>query len=373
MNEPIDQQLPENKLEQLLQVADIGQLSRAGLEQLFRDDRNLFSQAPDGSWAEDPRSGELILFNPARARRPSSFVSDRIEAKTIRADDCPICAGKTTGAIDAAPLSEGFTFINKNLFAALFPHDHDRPRAVEDQPPARGMHFLQWTSTLHDRDWHNMPLADCVVVLERLAALESALLNGNHDDDTVAPPRAVVIIKNYGVAVGGSLAHGHQQIIAAESVPRRLHDDAEYERRTGQVFAQHMLERTPADLIVRDYESAVLVTPYFMKRPFDMLLLLRDHKKRYLHELTGREIASVASAWRDAMRAYLRLLPSIGRVPSFNILAHNGPGAGLYFEFMPFTQEYGGFERMGMFVCQSSPLSAANTLRTVFQALPVMD
>ncbi|MFN2351701.1 MAG: hypothetical protein ABR497_07110, partial [Kiritimatiellia bacterium] len=56
--------------------------------------------------------------------------------------------------------------------------------------------------------------------------------------------------------------------------------------------------------------------------------------------------------------------------PSFNILVHNAPGGGLYFEFLPFTQEYGGFERLGLFVCQSAPRPAAVNLRTVFQSLP---
>ena len=39
-----------------------------------------------------------------------------------------------------------------------------------------GLHFLQWMSSLHDKDWHNMPLEDRVVVMRRLAALEKKLL-----------------------------------------------------------------------------------------------------------------------------------------------------------------------------------------------------
>lgn len=356
--------LTDERLEELLQAADVSQLSEQELERYFRDDQKLVSFAPAGDWAEDPRTGEHVLFNPARARRPSSFATDRADVRTIRATKCPICRGNTTGVLDSSVLSEGQTFINKNLYAAIFPHAKPTkgPRTK-----LHGMHFLQWTSTIHSHDWHNMPLKDCAVVMRRLAALEHTLLNGKPSNSENQPVRAVSIIKNYGVAVGASLAHGHQQIIASDFLPRRLRENADFQKRTGEAFSAYMLRQNPAELKVRETKQGILVVPYFMQRPFNMLWLLRDVNKQYLHQLNDAEIKACATAWHDVMRVYLKLMPAIGRTPSFNILVHNGPGAGLYCEFLPFTQEYGGFERLGISICQSAPEPAAAMLRLVLQ------
>ena len=82
-----------------------------------------------------------------------------------------------------------------------------------------GLHFLQWTSSQHDQDWHTLSLDDGLIVLQRLAALEQKLLYESEElmPPSEMPPRKpthgfVSIIKNYGQLAGGSLAHGHQQI-----------------------------------------------------------------------------------------------------------------------------------------------------------------
>jgi len=59
----------------------------------------------------------------------------------------------------------------------------------------------------------------------------------------------------------------------------------------------------------------------------------------------------------------LSIMPAIGREPAYNILTNNGPGAGLYFEFQPYTQEFGGFEQLGLLICQADPFQAAGHLR----------
>jgi hypothetical protein len=56
-------------------------------------------------------------------------------------------------------------------------------------------------------------------------------------------------------------------------------------------------------------------------------------------------------------------MPQVGRELAYNVIANNGPGAGLYFEFLPYTQEIGGVEHLGLFVCQELPARAAARLR----------
>ena len=55
---------------------------------------------------------------------------------------------------------------------------------------------------------------------------------------------------------------------------------------------------------------------------------------------------------------------------AYNIVTHSGPGAGLYLEFLPYTQEQGGLERLGLHVCQATPGQAAARLRAALQAWP---
>jgi galactose-1-phosphate uridylyltransferase len=222
--------------------------------------------------------------------------------------------------------------------------------------PAHGFHFLQWSSSRHDKDWHNMPRTDRVLVLQRLAVLEKKLL-------AEQPSGFVSIIKNCGRLVGGSLAHGHQQIGFSNVMPRRFQDNLRFEREQSEPFAVYMRRENPPELLVRDYGPAMLLIPYFMRRPFDMLLLLKDTSKSYLHQLTESEFAAIADGWHDAIRAMLWVMPQLGRETAYNVVTHNGPGAGLYFEFLPYTQEIGGFEQLGLYVCQGNPYEVAALIR----------
>lgn len=334
---------------------------------LFREEDALNEMLPDRKWVQDPRDKSVTLFNPSRSKRPHEH-KDRV--KTVKNNSCPICEGHTTDVIDVAELSEGFTFINKNLYPIVYPFASDSNR---DEQTAFGFHLLQWTSSYHNRDWHNMPLSDRIIVLQRLAALEEMFLYGTktgitgneqwNNDKGIS--RFVSIIKNYGRSAGCSLIHGHQQIAFSNVMPGRFQNNLSFYQRKQRSFSAYMFEQTPVDLVLKDYGQAVLAVPYFMKRPYDMILMIKETKKQYLCELSHSEIESVAEGLCDTMRLYRNILPKIGRDVAFNWVLHNGPGVGLYFEFLPNTQEMGGFEKLGLWVCQSNPEMAAADLREV--------
>ena len=357
-------QLEREALEEILQARDVEGLSVRDLLKLTREE--IDGYLPDGICRIDPRNGDRILYHSSRGSRPHDNLP---QSETgIPEHECVICRGETTGVVDVADLSQGFTFINKNLYPILYP--------FEGPDLISGLHFLQWTSSYHDRDWHNVPLRDCVVVMERLAALERTLLRGAGRPISVAAsteirPREdgfVVIIKNYGHLVGGSLIHGHQQIafIQAPAVmPRHFRDNARFERDHGETFSSVMLLETPDELLIKDYGPAVLIVPTFMRRPYDMMLLIKDVSKAYLYQLSDPELEAVAEGWHDGIRAILEIMPRIGRETAYNVITNNGPGAGLYVEFLPYTQEIGGVEHLGLFVCQELPERAAARLRDV--------
>lgn len=354
--------ITEDLLKKILQYEDISNLDIDEIRRTFIEEEGIEAFAPDGFSQIDPRNGDRIVYNSARARRPHDNRPQNInQASTLDQKDCLICQGKTTGILDLAPLSEGFTFINKNLFPIFYPFEKDHHFPEDSGPdgePVSGYHFLQWTSSYHDKDWQNMPMADRVVVLKRLAALEKKMLS---------PEMYVSIIKNYGHLVGGSLAHGHQQIGVSNIVPNRIFLDQQFQEKLGESFSAYMARENPSALLIRDYGPAVLLTPYFMRRPYDMFLLLKDTAKSYLHQLNEDEITAVSNGWQDAIRIMLDVMPRIGKVPAYNVTTHNGPGAGLYFEFLPYTQEMGGFEHLGLYLCQGNPMESAKIAREILE------
>lgn len=384
----LSQRLPRRVFERNLQAVNIETLSYPDLVRLFRQEKEISSFLPDGVCQVDPRDGERVLFNSARAHRPHDNrpITASMQGLIAEIQSCVVCRGETTSAVDVADLSDGFTFINKNLYPVLYPEEkikHSQSEFVDlslsciAKTPALGMHFLQWTSSLHDKDWYNMAQADRVVVMKRLAALEKTLLNTSGDTmpsssrygDLPGRHGFVSIIKNGGRLVGGSLAHGHQQIAISNVIPRRMLENWHFELKRGEVFSSFMLHNNPEEYLVRDYRTAVLLVPYFMRRPYDMLLLVKDTRKRYLFELTDSEIAAVADGWRDGIRLIRHVMPQLEREIAYNVITHNGPGAGLYFEFLPYTQETGGFERMGLSVCQANPQTISGQLRSLIDSI----
>jgi hypothetical protein len=115
--------------------------------------------------------------------------------------------------------------------------------------------------------------------------------------------------------------------------------------------------------MVKDYGPAVLMVPYFMRRPYNTLLILKDHRKRHLFECDEEELTVLAQAWGEVTSAIMAIMPSIGKPTAYNVTVSNGPGAGLYCEFLPYTQETGGLEHLGLWVCQDSPERVAPRLR----------
>jgi galactose-1-phosphate uridylyltransferase len=360
-------QLSKERLSNLLQADKIEDLTLEQIEQFFLEETDIAAFAPDGICQTDPRSGDRIVYNSARARRPH----DNRSAAPKQGDSekkCLICQGKTTRIIDKTELSEGFTFINKNLYPIFYPSQKTDKQQEEGEAAsnpvegagASGFHFLQWTSSYHDRDWHNMPLSDSLIVLKRLAALEKKLLEGRI--------KYVSIIKNYGHLVGGSLVHGHQQIGASNIMPNRYRQNKIFQDEHDETFSAFMVRENPKDLLIRDYGPAVLITPYFMRRPYDMMLIIKDSRKSYLHMLDEEECGAAVKGWRDAIRIILTIMPQIDKEIAYNVVTHNGPGAGLYFEFLPYTQEMGGFEHLGLYLCQGNPSAAAAHAREVLES-----
>ena len=380
------QQLAGEQLENLLQAEDIERLDYADIVDLFLNEKGISNYKPDHIAQQDPRNYEQVLFNTSRADRPhdNADQSKPHVEKLPGAADCIICSGHTTGIVDLAQLSEGYTFINKNLFPVVFPAElpanYDEIDNFSKQVPARGknaygLHFLQWTSTVHKRDWHNMPAGDLLLVMKRLAVLEHKLLTSSQGvmpslekfGDEHGRNGFVSIIKNSGSPVGGSIEHGHQQIVFSNIMPRRTRENLRFKIDRGVSFSEFMLQENPDQFLIREYAHTALVIPFYMRRPYDMLLLVKDTEKGYLHEMSSDQLGSIAAGWQDGINLLRAILPLRGRAIAYNVLTHNGPGSGLYFEFLPYTQEEGGYEKLGLSVSQANPAQASQLMKGILE------
>jgi galactose-1-phosphate uridylyltransferase len=358
--------LPREKLNEIIDSETIDSLTVEEIFRLFREERDLHAYLPSGKHAIDPRDGSVITFNKARSKRPHHTSSIPSTPRPLDGATDPICKGQTTRVIDVAALSKGFTFINKNLFPILYPFSDSM-----DTKSDSGLHFLQWTSSYYEDDWHNMSEADRVVVMSRLAALEKKLLFGRNSS-TDQSAGYVAFIKNYGRLVGGSLEHGHQQILYTQQMPLQFANNEKFEKNNGKNYARYVLDTTPEELIIKDYGPGVLLTPSFMRRPYYAQFVLKDSSKQYLFQLNNDELAAFAQSWHDAIRAIRVIMPSIGRTTAYNITVSNGPGAGLYCDFLPYTQEMGGFEHIGFWVCQGDPEDCTADFRAVLKSMKLL-
>jgi galactose-1-phosphate uridylyltransferase len=224
-----------------------------------------------------------------------------------------------------------------------------------------------------------MPAADSAVVLQRLAALEEKYL---HAEDPALPDTSAFedpphtgysgIIKNFGHLVGGSLAHGHSQIAFTNILPQAIEQDIRFRQRTGTSFVRFMLETNPEELTLFENSSFCVQVVRFMKRPLEALIMYRGDAA-YLHHLQQREFIDLADVLRRVIAAVLDIMPRIGREPAYNMIFHSGPGGPLYIEMLPYTQETGGYEKLGIYVCQGSPRSTVAMFRnaSVFRESPV--
>ena len=101
----MDQNLSHKTLEKILQAADIADLTYDQIESMFLEEESIKDYIPDGICQVDPRNGDRIVYNTARAHRPHDNVPvDALEEPAIANQDCVICLGKTTGILDCAEL-----------------------------------------------------------------------------------------------------------------------------------------------------------------------------------------------------------------------------------------------------------------------------
>jgi len=374
--------LDAEKLASITRISDIETASYADVEDVVREsEARDFRPNPEA--ARDPRTGTWISFSEARLRRPLSRDNAHAEAYAPASEDAPahadaaasdsddnrphtdciVCNCRLTPAVDVAPLCREQTFITPNLFPMVYPFPAARAAG------GRGLHLLQWCSTLHAADVHNMCSHDVQTVMKRLTALERFLLHGNAAGfpDTGDGHRGyAAIMKNKGFKVGGSVEHGHQQIAHLSVMPQIIALERDYLEREGLSYASSLRKAASPGLVVAEFQGGVtaLVSP-FMRRPLEAAIVPPDGAGQFLHDLDENSLNGMAEALRTLTGALSLLMELRKMTFDYNLAFHTGPIGLCYIEILPWTQPLGGFEHLGHYLCQEEPGSAAKAFRDV--------
>lgn len=354
--------LSDAGLEAITRFPRLEETAYSEVEALVRQsDAAEFQPNPDVM--EEPRSGVTISYSEARRKRPLVWTDTEGGEDGREALPCIVCSGRLTPVIDVADLCHGKTFINFNLYPMVFPFPPSRGGG------GRGMHLLQWCSTQHEADLHNVCTSDMITIMSRLAALEEFLLHSE------APgfPRTeeghtgyAAIMKNRGLKVGGSVEHGHQQIAHLSRLPLYLARDRDLFRSEGLTFAATLRQAALPRLLIAEFQGGVkaVVSP-FMRRPLEAVIIPPDNSGEYLHHMPPPLLESLGVALRE-VTGTLKLLMDIRNLSfDYNIAFHTGPVGLSYIEILPWTQPYGGFEHLGHFLCQEEPETTAQAYREI--------
>jgi galactose-1-phosphate uridylyltransferase len=124
-----------------------------------------------------------------------------------------------------------------------------------------------------------------------------------------------------------------------------------------------MIAENQPELIVTELETGRFMVPFFMRRPYNLLYVPENPEPSHLYQTSAAERADLGRALATGMRLTEGGLRAVGREQAYNVVFHTGAGAGIYLEFLPRTQEDGGFEQLGLSACQASPFDVAARLR----------
>lgn len=265
---------------------------------------------------------------------------------------CPVCDGLTCSAVDVLELGDDdAAYLAPNLYPITFPSEDARAGS-------RGVHLVQWSSLRHEGGLDETTAA---TLFQQLAEAEALLL---HDAPAEFPDVGeghrghVAIVKNRGRRVGGSVEHDHQQLLFGAARP------AEPARARG--LGPRLREEAPRSLVVAEIGGAAVIVPPFMRRPLHAFVVPAGPEAGALHHMEAEARADAAVAAARLCASVDALMRADGGEAAWNLVLHTGPGVGPLFEMRAFTQPLGGFEHLGLYLCEERPETSAGRLQEAF-------
>jgi hypothetical protein len=105
-----------------------------------------------------------------------------------------------------------------------------------------------------------------------------------------------------------------------------------------------------------------------MRRPLSAFVVPTGDDTGWLHHMPPEVLDACAFAIARLTLAVSVAMASSGAEPAWNLVCHAGPGCGPLFELRAFTQPLGGYEHLGLYLCEERPETTAARLRAVINA-----
>ena len=323
---------------------------------------------------KDPVVGRWVIISTERARRPSDFSTQPVQAQGSNCVFCPHNESKTPPEIlvsrspDSPANGPGWSMrVVPNKFPALRIEGELEPsgEGLYDRMNGVGAHEVVIESPDHEATLATLPVD---AVAEVLLAYRDRVVDLKKD------PRFeyILVFKNHGAAAGASLEHPHSQLIATPIIPimvlEELKGAAEYfeiKERCVWCDVVHQ-ERRSRRRVIMESGGFVAVAPFAPRFPFETWILPTRHRSAF--EETGlEELRSLASVLGTFLRRMDRVL---GR-PPYNYMLHTAPlrdGPLEHFhwhlEIIPKLTNVAGYEwGSGFFINPVPPEDAAAALR----------
>lgn len=322
----------------------------------------------------DPRNNKRIIYCPERKQR-YSVVPPSITRNNKK---CAICSGDTTPIIMKEELSNNsYTFINENLYPAVVPFqsaDAEIEQVILNDYSGKyqtgfGTHFVQWISTKHNDDFDTLNISDIIVVFKMLGEFEMYLLHSpnsklplTHSVGTDKHYGQVSIIKNCGFLAGSSMEHPHIQIIHSNIIPASIEADTDFLLKNKCTFIEYLDSVNRDELLIYEDDYIKAIIPYFMWRPYHTIVYPINNKLTHLHELNYNELFSLSKVINQLLLKLKDIAAKRNIEFAYNILFHTGPVGTFYIEIIPVFQTYGGYEHLGLFICEENPEICQNNL-----------
>ena len=323
---------------------------------------------------KDPVVGRWVIISTERAKRPSDFTTQPVQALGGNCVFCPNNEAKTPPEIlvtrgpDSPANGPGWSMrVVPNKFPALRIEGELEPsgEGLYDRMNGVGAHEVVIESPDHEATLATLPTD---AVADVLLAYRDRVLDLKKD------PRFeyILVFKNHGAAAGASLEHPHSQLIATPIIPimvlEELKGAAEYfEIKERCVWCDVVRqERRSRRRVIMESGGFVAVAPFAPRFPFETWILPTRHRSAF--EETGvEELRSLAELLGDLLR---RMEHVLGR-PPYNYMLHTAPlreGPLEHFhwhlEIIPKLTNVAGYEwGSGFFINPVPPEDAAAALR----------
>ncbi|XP_002525433.2 ADP-glucose phosphorylase [Ricinus communis] len=325
----------------------------------------------------DPVTNRLVIFSPARAKRPTDFKSKTPQTPNSNHSPCPFCIGHEDECapeifrVPPDPNNSDWKIrVIENLYPALSRNlDYPSEQNTDLDFPGRVLNGFGFHDVVIEAPVHSVQLCDMeareigevlIVYQKRIEQIMNL--------ETI---KYVQVFKNHGASAGASMSHSHSQIMALPIIPpsvsARLDGTKEYFDNTGKcsLCVVHMEK-----ILIDESTHFISIVPFAATFPFEIWIIPRDHSSHF-HDIDREKAVDLGGMLKLMLRKMSLQLNN----PPFNFMIQTAPlqvkesqlpYTHWFLQIVPQLTGVGGFELgTGCFINPVFPEDAAKVLREV--------